>query len=90
VRDAYFALDRSFLPCILLPYQRTMALRRTIIVLFMTASTALAQTCPEIPDNDVEFGEAVGPFPEDVPAGCSEFEVLVGTLFPFSKIQLSR
>jgi hypothetical protein len=39
----------------------------------------IAQECPELPDTGVDFGGAVGPYPEDVPSGCSAFEVLVGT-----------
>ena len=37
---------------------------------------ALGQECPETPD--VEIGPAVPPRPQDIPAGCSDFEILVG------------
>jgi hypothetical protein len=49
----------------------------TIFVSFIAGS--IAQECPEIPETGVDFGAAVGPYPEDVPSGCSAFEVLVGT-----------
>ncbi|KAI9170730.1 cutinase-like protein [Paramyrothecium foliicola] len=34
-----------------------------------------AQECPETPD--VDIGNGVPPRPEDIPAGCSDFEILV-------------
>jgi hypothetical protein len=36
------------------------------------------QSCPELPETGIDFGSAVGPYPEDVPSGCSAFEILVG------------
>lgn len=45
------------------------------------------QSCPEIPETGIDFGAAVGPFPEDVPSGCSAFEILVGkSTFPIDKL----
>lgn len=42
------------------------------------ASLARAQACPEIPDTGVHIGDPVPMRPEDIPEGCSDYEVLVG------------
>lgn len=34
--------------------------------------------CPEIPDTGVTIGDPVPMRPEHIPAGCSDFEILVG------------
>ena len=52
----------------------------TLVAALLSTVAVHAQTCPEIPDTGVEFGAPVGPFPEDIPSGCSAFEILVGEL----------
>lgn len=44
----------------------------------LVVSFVLAQECPEIPDNDIIIGEPVPLHPEDIPQGCSKYEILVG------------
>ena len=39
---------------------------------------AAQDNCPEVPDTGVTIGEPVPIHPEDIPAGCSDFEILVG------------
>ena len=51
---------------------------KNLITLAMLLGAAVSQECPEIPDNDIEIGEPVPIRPEDVPSGCSAFEILVG------------
>lgn len=37
-----------------------------------------AQECGEAPEGALDgFGKAIGPFPQDIPTGCSAFEILV-------------
>lgn len=50
-------------------------------VLSIVARVAAGQTCPELPETGVTMGEPVPMRPEDIPGGCSEFEILVGKLF---------
>ena len=50
-------------------------------VSLMSLALAAAQgsdTCPELPDTGVTMGEPVPMHPEHIPAGCSDFEILVG------------
>lgn len=49
-------------------------------VLSVVARVAAGQTCPELPETGVTMGEPVPMRPEDIPGGCSEFEILVGKL----------
>ena len=51
---------------------------RLLLALPLILQLARAQECPQIPDNDVEIGEPVPMIPEHIPAGCSDYEVLVG------------
>lgn len=44
----------------------------------LSAANAQEQECPEVPETGVEIGEPVPINPGDIPAGCSDFEVLVG------------
>lgn len=37
--------------------------------------------CPEIPETGITIGDPVPIRPEDIPAGCSDFEILVGAFF---------
>ena len=39
---------------------------------------AAGQECPELPDTGVNMGDPVPMRPEDIPDGCSDFEILVG------------
>ncbi|KFH43451.1 cutinase-like protein [Hapsidospora chrysogenum ATCC 11550] len=50
---------------------------RLLLALPLILQLARAQECPQIPDNDVEMGEPVPMIPEHIPAGCSDYEVLV-------------
>jgi hypothetical protein len=43
---------------------------------YLFIGIALGQQCPETPD--VDIGAGVPPRPQDIPAGCSDFEILVG------------
>ena len=57
----------------------------SIGLLTLTVWLAAAQDdCPDIPENDVEIGEPVPMNPNDIPEGCSAYEVLVGKLFSFA------
>jgi cutinase len=38
--------------------------------------------CPELPETGVVMGEPVPMHPEHIPAGCSDFEILVGKCGP--------
>jgi hypothetical protein len=45
------------------------------------ATLAVGQNCPANPGTDPAeppFGSPIPPRPEDIPAGCSEFEILSG------------
>lgn len=45
----------------------------------LLARLSLAQEdCPPLPETGVQIGEPVPIVPEDKPAGCSAFEILVG------------
>lgn len=56
----------------------------TLFLAFSIAATGLGQqACPEIPDTGVEIGEPVPIKPEDIPRGCSPFEILVGMATAF-------
>ncbi|KAH8179547.1 cutinase domain-containing protein [Sarocladium implicatum] len=50
---------------------------KNLTILAMLIAAAMSQECPEIPDNDIEIGEPVPIRPEDIPSGCSAFEILV-------------
>jgi cutinase len=39
---------------------------------------AAQDNCPALPDTGVTMGEPVPMHPEHIPAGCSDFEILVG------------
>ncbi|PKS04923.1 hypothetical protein jhhlp_008289 [Lomentospora prolificans] len=48
------------------------------LVYLVLLGLAAAQTeCPELPDTGVDFGQPVPMKPEDIPAGCSDYEILV-------------
>ena len=50
-----------------------------ILNLAVTALLVSGQdSCPEIPDTGVTIGEPVPPRPQDIPPGCSDYEILVG------------
>lgn len=42
------------------------------------AAAQESTTCPELPETGVTMGEPVPMHPEHIPAGCSDFEILVG------------
>lgn len=46
----------------------------------MSLGLVAAQNCPELPDTGVVMGEPVPMHPEHIPAGCSDYEILVGEL----------
>lgn len=51
----------------------------TILLTLSLSSIGFGQeTCPTIPDTGVEIGEPVPPKPDDIPKGCSAYEILVG------------
>lgn len=56
----------------------TMLLHRAFVIAATFHAFSLAQECPELPDTGVSIGEPVPIHPEHIPAGCSDFEVLVG------------
>lgn len=61
----------------------------SIALLALVAQLAVAQDdCPEIPENDVEIGEPVPMNPDDIPEGCSAYEILVGKLYPLPIVSL--
>lgn len=49
-------------------------------ILSLVARFASGQECPELPDTGVNMGDPVPMRPEDIPVGCSDFEILVGKL----------
>lgn len=53
---------------------------------FALSISAQGQECPEVPETGIEIGDPVPINPGDIPAGCSDFEVLVGMLKSFKKI----
>lgn len=50
----------------------------SITFLSLVARLVNSQECPELPDTGVNMGDPVPMKPEDIPAGCSDFEILVG------------
>jgi hypothetical protein len=57
-------------------YITTMA-RLSSLLVGVLAAHATAQVCPEIPGTGVTIGDPVPMKPENIPAGCSDFEILV-------------
>jgi cutinase len=58
---------------------------RLLAVSLMSLALAAAQepdNCPELPETGVVMGEPVPMHPEHIPAGCSDFEILVGKCGP--------
>lgn len=54
---------------------------RLLAVSLLSLALAAAQnngSCPQLPDTGVSIGEPVPVHPEHIPAGCSDFEILVG------------
>jgi hypothetical protein len=48
-------------------------------LMFLTLAAAQDSTnCPELPETGVTMGEPGPMHPEHIPAGCSDFEILVG------------
>ena len=59
------------------------------LVYLVLLGLAAAQTeCPELPDTGVDFGQPVPMKPEDIPAGCSDYEILVGKSFPTKALMI--
>lgn len=54
-------------------------LYRLIIVLSLFTASRAQEVCPELPDTGVEIGQPVPIKPEDIPRGCSNHEILVGS-----------
>lgn len=53
--------------------------RLAVPLIFLTLAAAQNSTnCPELPETGVTMGEPVPMHPEHIPAGCSDFEILVG------------
>lgn len=62
----------------------TMFLTKLVALSVLSLSVVNGQgtdDCPEIPETGVTIGDPVPIRPEDIPAGCSDFEILVGSLF---------
>ena len=55
-----------------------MLLYHALILGLLHLRGVASQTCPEIPDTGVVIGDPVPIRPEDIPPGCSDFEILVG------------
>ena len=54
---------------------------QVLAVSLMSLAAVAAQgsdTCPELPDTGVTIGDPVPIRPQDIPAGCSAYEILVG------------
>ena len=49
-----------------------------LVTLAFCAISTAQEECPELPDSGVEIGEPVPIVPDDIPKGCSDYEVLVG------------
>lgn len=52
-----------------------------LLALATQLASAQSEECPELPDTGVNMGEPVPMKPEDIPKGCSDYEILVG-MFP--------
>jgi hypothetical protein len=66
-----------------------MIISRTFIIGLLHLGGVVSQTCPEIPDTGVIIGEPVPIRPEDIPPGCSDYEILVGKKpFPYTAIMV--
>lgn len=52
----------------------------TTLVLFLSLSSICStqESCPAIPETGVTIGDPVPIKPEDIPRGCSPYEILVG------------
>ncbi|WYZ42517.1 hypothetical protein EsH8_VI_000216 [Colletotrichum jinshuiense] len=50
---------------------------RFLALSLMSLAYVTAQECPEIPDTGVTIGDPVPIRPQDIPAGCSDYEILV-------------
>lgn len=48
------------------------------LIFFTLAAAQNSTNCPELPETGVTMGEPVPLHPEHIPAGCSDFEILVG------------
>lgn len=60
--------------------EATMHFTLTTLVLSLSLSSICStqETCPEIPETGVTIGDPVPIKPEDIPRGCSPYEILVG------------
>ena len=56
-----------------------MARLNSFILLSIIIGATVGQDCPELPDTGVTIGEPVPVNPDDIPSGCSAYEILVGT-----------
>lgn len=79
----YRTFPRQHLEAIITKYTTktaTMHAANILKVAFALGQLASAQDaeCPELPETGVEIGEPVPINPNDIPPGCSDFEVLVG------------
>ena len=52
-----------------------------LLALSLFTACLAQETCPELPDTGIEIGQPVPIKPEDIPQGCSNFEILVGTIY---------
>jgi hypothetical protein len=57
-------------------------LSKLLPTLFLFTACIAQETCPQLPDTGVEIGQPVPIKPEDIPRGCSNFEILVGSTHP--------
>lgn len=60
--------------------EATMHFTLTTSVLFLSLSSICStqEACPAIPETGVTIGDPVPIKPEDIPRGCSPYEILVG------------
>ena len=58
----------------------TMHFTLTTLILFLSLSSICStqEACPAIPETGVTIGDPVPIKPEDIPRGCSPYEILVG------------
>lgn len=56
-------------------------LPRLLLALFLFTICLFQEACSELPDTGVGIGQPVPIKPEDIPRGCSNFEILVDLTF---------
>jgi hypothetical protein len=59
-------------------------LPKFLLAPFLFVACIAQETCPELPNTGVEIGQPVPIKPENIPRGCSNFEILVGSTYLIS------